>query len=67
MSLTKIFDSCNLMSESSDVLSCLITAYSISEIVKIICAHPVYIKHANSLFHMKGFKFFPSEHHRIYG
>lgn len=32
--------SCNPMSESSDVLSCLIIAYQISEIVKIICAQP---------------------------
>lgn len=34
--------SCNLMSECSDVESCLIASH-ISEMVEIICAHPVYI------------------------
>lgn len=34
--------SCNLMSECSDVESCVIASH-ISEMVEIICAHPVYI------------------------
>jgi hypothetical protein len=39
--LIQNFDSCNLMPESSAVLSCPIVSQYISEIVEIICAQPV--------------------------
>jgi hypothetical protein len=40
--LIQNFDSCNLMSKNSDVLSCLIVSQYIFKIVKMIYAHSIY-------------------------